>query len=215
MSTPCWHVIYINSLSVCVFSLPELALRTGRVRSMAVPPCLLWLRACSNRLVLLCLPVSPCVSGVCVRVPSPLPNPVLPSPPPPPLAIKLSLPAGAHQAGWGNGASWKILATRAPVPAGEFARAPWWRALPASPADAPVASEVRRGEAHPPRQAKHVLPPAACAHTRILSLSRPRLLPARPLSQQPLHPWCALLRGVRWSLRLLLPAGLPRPQLPE
>lgn len=43
--------------------------------------------------------------------------------------------------------------------------------------------------------------------------SRPRLLPARPLPQQPLCSWCPLLSGVRWPLCLLLSTWLPGSKL--
>lgn len=54
-----------------------------------------------------------------------------------------SLPTGACQAGWVSGASWKTLATQAPVLAVASARVPWWQALPDSPVAVPVASEVK------------------------------------------------------------------------
>lgn len=54
-----------------------------------------------------------------------------------------SLPTGACQAGWVSGASWKILATQAPVLGVASARVRWWRALPGSPVVVPVASEVK------------------------------------------------------------------------
>lgn len=53
------------------------------------------------------------------------------------------LSTGACQAGWVSGASWKTLATQAPVLAEAFARVQWWRALPGSPVVVPVASEVK------------------------------------------------------------------------
>ena len=53
------------------------------------------------------------------------------------------LSAGAHQAGWVNGVSWKTPAIPAPVLAVVSARAQWWRGPPGSPAAVPGASEVK------------------------------------------------------------------------
>ena len=56
-----------------------------------------------------------------------------------------SLSAGAHQAGWVNGVSWKTPAILAPVLAVVSARARWWQGLPGLPAAVPGASEVKEG----------------------------------------------------------------------
>ena len=53
--------------------------------------------------------------------------------------------AGAHQAGWVNGVSWKTPAILAPVLAVVSARARWWQGLPGLPAAVPGASEVKEG----------------------------------------------------------------------
>lgn len=70
--------------------------------------------------------------------------------------------ACACQAGWVSGASWKTLATPAPVRAGAFARVQWWQASPGSPVVVSVASEAQTAPCQTPASAAPVLtvPPA-------------------------------------------------------
>lgn len=145
---------------LCVFSLPELAVRIGRVRTPCVGRCLPVAVACGS-----CLVNTYGVSGpVCVlaRLPVCSQHVCCLSLRAAPSAHSSPLPTGAHQAGWVSGASWKTPATRAPVLGVGSARAPWWLALPDSPAGAPVGSEARTAPCRTPASAAPVpMVPAA------------------------------------------------------
>lgn len=89
------------------------------------------------------------------------------------------LPACACQAGWVSGASWKTLATQAPVLVEESARVQWWRALPGSPVVVPVASEAQTAPCRTPASAALVLMVAAAQWGRMADLCVPAHLATR------------------------------------
>lgn len=85
----------------------------------------------------------------------------------------------ACQAGWVSGASWKTLATQAPVLAEAFARVQWWRALPGSPVVVPVASEAQTAPSQIPASAAPVLMVAPAQWGQMADLPVPAHLATR------------------------------------
>lgn len=72
-----------------------------------------------------------------------------------------------------SGASWKTLATQAPVLAVASARVQWWQALPDSPVAVPVASEAQTAPCQTPVSAALVLMVPAAQWGRMAALSAP------------------------------------------
>lgn len=87
--------------------------------------------------------------------------------------------ACACQAGWVSGASWKTLATQAPVLAVASARVQWWQALPDSPVAVPVASEAQTAPCQTPASAALVLMVPAAQWGQMAALSAPVHLATR------------------------------------